>query len=309
MLVGALNGGAAIHITETSPRSGLSRTRRGEPLPSGRWDLAPGQTMARQWNEQLLNAIRRDTPRPTVHSRNLFHLSAAFWDIWTSYNATDASGYLVQEERIGEDDVAGATDEAMAYAAYRILTHRYTNAIGGEVTTDCLDAFMTHLGHDLTNTERAGDTPSAFGNRVAEAYIAHYADDGANEANDYADPADYTPDQPRLIVDIPGSGTDDPLVWQQLILAEAVTQNGIPEASGIREYIGAHWGAVTPFAMVRSEPGVPYYELENAPLTLTDELIAHTMEVLRRTSWLDVANPGDHRHLAGLSGQQRPWDR
>ena len=32
---------------------------------------------ARQWNEELLDAIRRDLARPTVHARNLYHVSAA----------------------------------------------------------------------------------------------------------------------------------------------------------------------------------------------------------------------------------------
>ena len=32
-------------------------------------------------NEQTLDAIRRDFPAPTVHARNLFHLSAAMWGL------------------------------------------------------------------------------------------------------------------------------------------------------------------------------------------------------------------------------------
>jgi hypothetical protein len=39
-------------------------------------------TTARLWNEQLLHAISIDTARPTVHARNLFHLSAAMYDAW-----------------------------------------------------------------------------------------------------------------------------------------------------------------------------------------------------------------------------------
>ena len=33
-----------------------------------------------------LDAIRRDLPRPTVHSRNLFHMSAGMWDAWAAYD-------------------------------------------------------------------------------------------------------------------------------------------------------------------------------------------------------------------------------
>ena len=37
-------------------------------------------SVARQWNEVLLTAIRNDLARPTVHARNLFHHSAAMYD-------------------------------------------------------------------------------------------------------------------------------------------------------------------------------------------------------------------------------------
>src|SRR5262249_16158873 len=49
------------------------------------------QSIARQWDELLLDAIRRDTPRPTVHARNLFHLSAAMWDAWRAYGGGGAA--------------------------------------------------------------------------------------------------------------------------------------------------------------------------------------------------------------------------
>ena len=41
---------------------------------------ASAQTVTRQWNEENLAAIRIDFPAPTVHARNLFHLSVAMWD-------------------------------------------------------------------------------------------------------------------------------------------------------------------------------------------------------------------------------------
>ena len=45
--------------------------------------LSPGSagsaqySPARHWNEELLEAIRNDFARPTVHGRNLFHTSIA----------------------------------------------------------------------------------------------------------------------------------------------------------------------------------------------------------------------------------------
>ena len=46
----------------------------------------PEQTVARNWNEVLLFAIRHDFARPTVHARNLYHSSALMYDIWSVYD-------------------------------------------------------------------------------------------------------------------------------------------------------------------------------------------------------------------------------
>ena len=43
-------------------------------------------SVARRWNELLLQAIRNDYARPTVHARNLFHVSAAMYDAWAAFD-------------------------------------------------------------------------------------------------------------------------------------------------------------------------------------------------------------------------------
>ena len=57
----------------------------------------PEWSVARRWDEALLDAIRRALPAPTVHARNLFHTSAAMWDAWAAYDPT-APGLLRQGE-------------------------------------------------------------------------------------------------------------------------------------------------------------------------------------------------------------------
>ena len=54
---------------------------------------AQGRSVARLWIEVMLQAIRDDTARPTVHARNLFHLSAAMYDAWAAWSDT-AKPYL-----------------------------------------------------------------------------------------------------------------------------------------------------------------------------------------------------------------------
>ena len=63
-------------------------------------DITPpreGDSVSRTWNEHLLNAIRDDFARPTVHARNLFHVSAAMYDAWAAYSGT-ASTYLLGKQ-------------------------------------------------------------------------------------------------------------------------------------------------------------------------------------------------------------------
>ena len=50
----------------------------------------------RYWNEILLESIRRDFARPTVHARNLFHSSVAMWDAWAVYNQEGCTYLLGQ---------------------------------------------------------------------------------------------------------------------------------------------------------------------------------------------------------------------
>src|SRR5207247_1851668 len=74
-------------------------------------DLGP--SVARLWDEQLLDAIRIDIPKPPVHARNLFHLSVAMWDAWAAYDPV-AIGYVVTEKHTAED-VEAARAEAISY--------------------------------------------------------------------------------------------------------------------------------------------------------------------------------------------------
>ncbi|KAB2860081.1 MAG: hypothetical protein F9K43_23455, partial [Bauldia sp.] len=66
----------------------------------------PQHSIARQWNEELLAAIRKDLSRPTVHARNLWHTSVAMWDAWAAYD--DVARTFLHHERAAADDIAAA---------------------------------------------------------------------------------------------------------------------------------------------------------------------------------------------------------
>ena len=213
-----------------------------------------GRSAARLWNEALLHAIERDTPAPTVHARNLFHVSAAMWDAWAAYDA-QADGWLVRE-KLEADDVRAARETALSYAAYRLLLHRYSYASGLQETFDELVETLEGLCYRIDYVEAEGDSPAALGNRIAAAYIRRGREDGANEPLRYADPA-YKPSNPPLVVSERGAEMRDPNSWQPLALARIVAQNGIPQPGSVQSFIGPHWGHVEGFALPASDAGTP----------------------------------------------------
>jgi len=214
------------------------------------------QSVARQWNEETLAAIRRDNPRPPVHARNLFHVSVAIYDAWAAYDAT-AKPYLTHE-RATSTDVERDRAIAISFAAYRVLSERYSPdlALNAGASQMSFDARMNALGLDKTFTDTAGSGPAALGNRFAAAVIAFGKTDGSNEDENYADPT-YTPVNQPLIVktpDIDFATVVDPNRWQPLALDQMIGQNGVPLPGKVQTFVGSQWGDVTPFALTRANP-------------------------------------------------------
>jgi hypothetical protein len=214
-------------------------------------------SIAREWDEALLAAIRIDTPRPTVHARNLFHLSALMWDVWRAYGG-GGTAWLTDESH-ASDDPARDREIAISFAAYRLLAERFAKGPGQAKTQAALRAKMYELGLDTEYTGADGDGPAAVGNRLAAATIAFGLGDGANEAGNYADPS-YVPANQPLIVKQPGTVMADPNRWQPLALDLIVSQNGIPLPGNIQTAIGTRWKQVVPFALTRSDPTDVYVD-------------------------------------------------
>ncbi len=253
-------------------------------------DDLDGMSVARVWDEALLNAIRRDVPAPTVHSRNLFHTSAAMWDAWAAYDPA-AEGYFV-EEKLEADDVLQAREAAISYAAYRVLLWRYSRAAGLQATFDELAGTMESLCYRVDYTGTDGDSPAALGNRIAAAAIEYGKTDGSLERQDYVD-TEYRPVNDPMIVAEPGADMNDPNRWQPLALAQVVAQNGLPIPGNVQRFVGPHWGHVRAFALPASAEGVPIDPGE--PPLLDDPQTDRAFKqeailVLRLSSFLD---PGD----------------
>ena len=250
----------------------------------------PEWTVARRWDEALLDAIRRALPNPPVHARNLFHTSVAMWDAWATYDPT-ASGDLFAEKHTASD-VGAARDEAISYAAYRVLSARYIKAVGASESLNEFDDLMDSLCYPVATTTTEGDSPAAIGNRIAAAVLAAGKTDGSNEASGYADP-DYKPVNPPLVVNKTGTTLVDPNRWQPLQLEHMISQNGIPITNGVQQAIGPQWGHVMGFALASGgdagtpiDPGPPPRLGDPA----TDQAYKdQAVEVIRDSAELDPA--------------------
>ena len=206
----------------------------------------PEWSVARRWDEALLDAIRRALPNPPLHARNLFHTSVAMWDAWAAYDKT-ASGYIVREKD-GASNVTAARNEAISYAAYRVLSARFAKAVGADQTLSALDAIMDSLCYPINATTTDGTSPAAVGNRIAKAVLAYGLTDGSNEATGYNSP-DYKPVNAPLVVNKSGTTMADPNRWQPLQIEHMISQNGIPVVNGVQVAVGPHWGGVKGFAL------------------------------------------------------------
>ncbi|MBG88734.1 MAG: hypothetical protein CMO80_17790 [Verrucomicrobiales bacterium] len=222
----------------------------------------PAASIARVWNEQNLAAIRLDFPNPPVHARNLFHTSVAMWDAWACYD-TNAIGYL-HNEWATANDVATARHEAISYAAYRVLAHRYALSVNAGTSLGILATQMISLGYDPGNANTNGSSALAVGNRVAATVLDFALSDRSNENITYADPT-YAPVNQPLILAHTGTTLFDLNRWQPLAFDVAFTQNGLV-ASEIQIFVGSHWGAVRPYTLqlqpnetIYLDPGAPPY--------------------------------------------------
>ncbi len=249
-----------------------------------------GRSVARVWDDAMLELIRQVVPAPTVHARNLFHTSAAMWDAWAAYDPT-ADGYFVTEKHTADDPQA-AREAAMSQAAYRILLWRYATVSDLPAAVDQLDAVMADLCYATDDDSTDGDDPIALGNRIAAAVIEFGATDGALEDERYED-SSYRPANEAMVVTDPGAVMNDPNSWQPLSLGVQLSQNGLPIPGNVQTYIGPHWGYVTSFALPESPTGTPIDP--GPPPRLGDpetdaDFKQAALEVLRDSSQLDPAD-------------------
>jgi hypothetical protein len=229
---------------------------------------AQEHSVARKWNEQLLDAIRQDFARPTIHARNLYHMSVVMYDSWAVYDSLakpfflgDTLGgfYCPFDGILPNTDIAAAREETMSYACYRLMRHRFQNSPGVIQTYLALDDLMEELGYftNVNSTDYSDGDPAKLGNYLAAEMIAFGLQDGSNESLGYANQY-YTSVNPPLVVAEPGNpDMEDPNRWQRVQLEGFVDQGGNPFPT-TPPFLTPEWGNVVPFAL--SEDAMNTYQ-------------------------------------------------
>ena len=119
-------------------------------------------SVAREWNEILLEAIRNDFARPTVHARNLYQHSIIAYDIWAAYEPTKDTyflgkffnGYYCEFSGINMPlNKESAKHEAISHASYFFLMGRYQNSPSFFNTYTLMYNYMVQHGYNMNNTE------------------------------------------------------------------------------------------------------------------------------------------------------------
>jgi len=250
-------------------------------------NLVAQHSVAREWSEALLQSMREDLSRPAVQARSMFHFSVALYDAWAAYD-TEAQPYLLGKTVDGftcpckgvpaPKDVEAARKEAMSFAAYRLLTARFSLSPQGTGAVMRFRELMQKHGYNTGDysIDYTSGSPAALGNYLSQCILQMAQMDRSNESNNYLTP-DYQPANQPLTVLVPGSGPlQEATHWQPLKLNRALDQDGYPmmeckcggkplaaligtvdgrgrKITGTQNFQTPLWGQVKPFALKKQD--------------------------------------------------------
>lgn len=277
-------------------------------------------SVAREWNDILLDAIRNDFARPTVHARNLFQTSVLMYDAWALFDSQAETVFLGKEFQgyncefngiANPSDIDAARHEIISYAMYRLLTHRFQNSPGSNTTLPAIESLFTSYGYPtyITTTDYSTGSYAALGNYLAAEMINFGNQDGAREGTGY-DNAHYSPVNAPLLLDTyeDTNNLNDPNRWQPLNFVSYVDQSGnpAPHPNYTPEFLSPEWGEVKSYCLepqdleilnngfdsyVYNNPGPPVYIQNSASNGIEDPYKWHFALVIAWSAHLDPNDP------------------
>ena len=256
-------------------------------------------SIAKEWNEEVLHAIRNSRARATVHARNLYHWSILVYDCWAAYSpepepfflGNELEGFHCSFKGIPQPKAKGpALKKAISFASYRFIIHRYKFSPRYARIKRSVKDVMKKKGYDIsdTTTNYLTGNPAHFGNYLAKELIEYGHQDGAYEKSNYAN-QHYVPLNDTLNLSTRGTpGLKYPNHWQPLQITRRHDQAGNP-IKATQTALSPEWGDVDPFALSDSnkttkvrqktgnsyqiylDPGPPPYIDTSAPGCLDSE--------------------------------------
>ncbi|MDW3195403.1 MAG: T9SS type A sorting domain-containing protein [Cytophagales bacterium] len=226
-------------------------------------------SIAREWNEILLQAIRDDFARPTVHARNLFHSSIIMYDSWAFFQPGRPTYFLgrtihgfetdmpaVPVENAGKEEIR----EVLSVAMYRLLEFRFRNSPAYPPLIREMRDRMEAWGYGAYFSDPPNDL-AVLGELIAENVITYGLQDGANESSNYGNNF-YETVNDALDPEIPGNpNLSDPDRWQPLDLGMFIDQSG-NLIDGAIDFLSPEWGFVSPFALTEEDKTVEMRDQE-----------------------------------------------
>ena len=259
----------------TCAESGASKRAATEILTNA---YARRTSVARDWTRLVLDAFGTQAGRPTVHARNMYHVTLAMHDAWWVSQAEERDGSPLLETTRALATSAGPpaalgtnnAELAVGAAVATVMCERF--AVEKGVLPDEVDARRTAMlvaaGADasavscdllLDDTADHGgsDSPMGQGVAVGRAVLLLGRGDGSFQDDKYMpdpDPSGYEiTNKGELDPWSRGDGNvTDPSLWQRLKLGTFIDKNG-DSIEGFPTFTTPHWGNVTAYAFTEAD--------------------------------------------------------
>ena len=232
-------------------------------------DLSP--TISVLWDRAVQEAVVNSMSGPTIASRAYSIVHTAIFDAWAAYDPNAIATQLGDDLQRPKTEITEANkQEAVSYAAYRVLTDLFPSEI------EIFNSLMIELGYDPDNQTTDTTTAAGIGNVTAQALLDFRHHDGSNQLGDnpYSDITNYQP---------VNSVTE--ILNLELWTPETLPIDD-PEGS-VQQFLTPQWGDVIPFAL---DSGSQFRPPAPAPWLLVEgntDLEAQTI-TLENGSVLDI---------------------
>ena len=207
----------------------------------------PTPSISVLWDRAVQQAVINTAPGPTIASRAYGILHTAMFDAWAAYDPTAIATQLGDDLQRPESEITEANkEEAMSFAAYRVLTELFPEQV------EIFNELMVQLGFDPTNTTTDTTTAAGIGNVSAQTLLESRREDGSNQDGDdpngtlgvpYSDITGYQPVNPS------GDSLNIERWTPELVPIYAE----LGEEDRIQQFLTPQWGDVTPFALESGE--------------------------------------------------------